>query len=319
MDKIIVLIIILIIHCIADNNAQSHILPSGAKLDIYLPKGDRHPSRCAMLIMPGGCYNGIVMNNEGILPAKKCNEDGIPAFVLSYHTRVKFPVPLNDAEEAMLDIKDNAGIYRINPERIGVMGFSAGGHLAATLSTLGKEGCVPAFAVLFYPVISMYDSITHLASRNNIIGSNASDSLKELLSCYQQVAASTPPTFITHGKKDRTVTIKNSQLYFNALKNAGVSAVFHTESNGIHGYSGDVFSETTWMDDYQRFFESLFKTQITVDIKLHDINLTQLNMVMKKELNLDNSINISPRFNLLGRTIKCVPVPPGVYLNQNTQ
>ena len=319
MIKIIILLIILLTHLTAENNSQAHILPGGAKLDIYLPRGDRHPSQCAMLIIPGGSYNGIVMNNEGILPAKKCNEDGIPAFVLSYHTRTKFPVPLNDAKEAMKYIRDNASTLKINPKRVGAMGFSAGGHLTATLSTLSKDSCVPDFAVLFYPVISMYDSITHQVSRNNLIGKQASDSLKALLSSYLQVTASTPPTFITHGDKDKTVPIKNSQLYYSALKTAGVSAVFHTEPNGVHGYNGNVFSGTTWMDDYQRFFESLFKTQICGDINLQNSHVPRSKRVIQKRLNIDYKGNLTPGFDLLGKTIICNSLLPGLYINRSTQ
>jgi acetyl esterase/lipase len=317
MNNVILLLFILIAHCFAGSKFQTHILPGGAKLDIYLPRGDRHTSQCAMLVIPGGSYNGIVMKNEGILPAQKCNEDGIPAFVLSYHTRVKFPIPLNDAEEAMEYIRDNSGTLRINPKRVGTMGFSAGGHLAATLGTIGKKVCRPDFSVLFYPIISMYDSITHHTSRNNIIGKNAPDSLKELLSCYLQVSASTSPTFITHGNKDKTVSIKNSRLYYNALKSAGISVVFHTELNGVHGYNGNVFSGTTWMDDYQRFFELLFKTHLYVDMKLHSKCLLRPSKrVVRKELILTNKINLSPQINLLGRTIFHTPGLPGVYLNR---
>ena len=292
----------------------THNLPGGARLDIKLPSGNRHPSKCAMLIIPGGSYHSIVMENEGLLPAQKCNDEGMPAFILSYHTRTMHPVPLHDAEEAMEFIRSNADKYEIDQRRVGVMGFSAGGHLSATLCTLGKDSTMPYFALLFYPIISMFDSVTHAGSRNNIIGSEAPDSLKMLLSCNLQVTASTPPTFITHGDADKTVSIKNSQMYYDAFVAAGVLAVFHTEKSGIHGYDGDVYDGTTWIDEYQTFFESVLNSNVTKTLEIGNTLLTQKYMTYQKSVRIKNNDGTFSFVNLLGKREYYTPDASGLSL-----
>ncbi len=187
---------------------------------------------------------------EGVDIAKWLNSMGVSAFVVKYRLPVNYPqtwIALADAQRAMRLVRNNAAACGIDPARIGVVGFSAGGHLASQLETrpsamtspsgdqIDKLDARPDFGVLMYPVISMDSSIAHAGSRNNLLGSNPSAADVTLWSSEKQVTSSTPPTFIGVSKKDTTVNPQNSVVFDNALKAANVPEELHMYTDGRHG------------------------------------------------------------------------------------
>jgi acetyl esterase/lipase len=200
--------------------------------------------------MPGGAYSLLAFDLEGVDIAKWLNSLGVTAFIVKYRLPVDYPqtwIALADAQRAMRLVRDNAAACGIDPARIGVVGFSAGGHLASQLETrpsaatspsvdaIDGVDARPAFGVLMYPVISMDPSITHTGSRNNLIGSSPSAADVTLYSSEKQVTASTPPTFIGVSKKDTGVNPQNSVVFDNALKAAQVPEELHLYNDGAHG------------------------------------------------------------------------------------
>lgn len=213
----------------------------------YAPGVDR-AAGAAVIVCPGGGYGFLSWEREGIAYAKWLNTLGVTAFILK--SRLKeygHPAPLQDAARALRTVRARAAEYRLDPTRIGIMGSSAGGHLAATLSTLfdhadsrtGAEldtlGARPDFAILLYPVISMVDGVAHAGSRYNLLGPNPSSDQIALLSAEQQVTAQTPPTLLIHTQADQAVLIENSIRYFQALTAAQVPAEFYAFEKGGHG------------------------------------------------------------------------------------
>lgn len=170
------------------------------------------------------------------------NAKGIAAFVLKYRlpdpisSTTPDKVPLMDAKQAMRIVRARAAEWNVNPNKIGIMGFSAGGHLASTLSTHFDEDTRPNFSILIYPVISMDKNITHMGSRNNLIGKNPADAMIKLYSNELQVTANTPPTFLIHATDDDAVPVENSLLYYQALKNNKVPTEMHIYPTGGHGF-----------------------------------------------------------------------------------
>lgn len=210
----------------------------------------QRPNGAAALIMPGGAYSLLAFDLEGVDIAKWLNSIGVTAFIVKYRLPVDYPqtwIALADAQRAMRLVRDNAAACGIDPARIGVVGFSAGGHLASQLETrpsaatspsvdaIDRVDARPAFGVLMYPVISMDPSITHTGSRNNLIGSSPSAADVILYSSEKQVTASTPPTFIGVSKKDTGVNPQNSVVFDNALKAAQVPEELHLYNDGAHG------------------------------------------------------------------------------------
>ena len=208
-------------------------------------------NKTGVLVIPGGGYSILATNHEGHDIAKAFNSIGVTAFVLKYRLPNdscmynKEWVPFLDAQAAMKHIRDNAIEYGINPDKIGVIGFSAGGHLASTLATqyqlnitdLGsRTNARPNFAILGYPVISMEDSIVHKGSRNNLIGNDASSATKEQFSSHLQVSRFTPPTFLFHAKDDKTVSVANSIKMKAALDAQKVPAELMLMEKGGHGF-----------------------------------------------------------------------------------
>lgn len=208
--------------------------PGGPTLAAYLPVT---PSGTAVLVCPGGGYGALAMDHEGKQVAEWFNSLGVAAFVLKYRhaPKVKHPEPLNDALTAMGMIRGHAAEYGIRPDRIGVMGFSAGGHLAATVSTHAPANLRPNFAVLVYPVISFTTKYTHQGSKRNLLGDNPDPVLVQDLSNELAVTSYTPPTFLFHTDDDTVVPAQNSVLYYMALKAAGVPAELHIYAHGRHG------------------------------------------------------------------------------------
>lgn len=217
-------------------------------LSVYLPE---KPNGAAVVICPGGSYKNLYIYGEGLKVAKWFNSLGITAFILKYRLpsdeimKDKTIGPLQDAQESIRFIRRNAAKWGINSQKVGVIGFSAGGHLASTLSTHYNEvvykavdtvSARPDFSILVYPVISMDDKITHKMSKNNLLGSTPSQELIEKYSNDKQINATTPPTFIAHAIDDKSVLVENSMQYFLGLKMNNVPCEAHFYQTGKHGF-----------------------------------------------------------------------------------
>lgn len=216
-------------------------------MSVYLPAKGK-ATGAAVLICPGGGYSILAASHEGSDLAKWFNERGIAGIVLKYRlpnakamTR-QHEVPLMDAMQAMKLIRKNASAWQIDPGKIGVMGFSAGGHLAATLSThyhrgeRGTEEAKPDFSILMYPVITFSKLNTHIGSRKNLLGADSTAALVEYYSNELQVDEKTPPAFLVHSEDDKAVPIENSINYYLALKKFKIPAEAHFYPEGGHGY-----------------------------------------------------------------------------------
>jgi|SRR5579883_3127197 len=202
----------------------------------------------AVVVCPGGGYMHLAMDHEGDQVARWLNSLGVSAFVLKYRLGPKYhhPVELGDAQRAIRTVRWRAAEYRVAPDRIGIMGFSAGGHLASTAGThfdagnasaadpIDRVGSRPDFLVLGYPVIS-FGPFAHKGSLRALLGDNPDPKLVELLSNELQVTAQTPPTFLFHTTEDKTVPVENSVLFYMALRKAGVPAEMHIYERGPHG------------------------------------------------------------------------------------
>jgi len=248
---------------LADDEMQTEVIPlrpgdtpapveerdgGASSLAVFLPDASV-ATGAAVLVCPGGGYGFIANNHEGVLIAQWFNERGVAAFVLRYRHApyYRHPAPLEDAQRAMRIIRARATEWQVDPGRIGVMGFSAGGHLATTLGTHYDAGnpeatdtierlfCRPDFLILCYPVITTYPPYAHIGSRDNLLGENPSPALVELLANERQVTADTPPAFLFHTDNDAGVPPENSVLFYLALKKAGVPAELHIYADGPHG------------------------------------------------------------------------------------
>ncbi len=233
-------------------------------LTVYLPPADK-ANGTAVLICPGGGYAMLAFDHEGNAIGSWLNEHGIAGIVLKYRMpsdRImenKSVGPLQDVQEAMRIIRRNAEKWHINPGKVGVMGFSAGGHLASTLSTHYAEkvyavkdntSARPDFSLLIYPVITMDTTFTHMGSRNNLIGRNPSSVLTRHFSNELQITSETPPTFLVHSTDDRTVPVMNSIEYYKGLLGDRVVAEMHIFQKGGHGYgmAPEGATESSWPD-----------------------------------------------------------------------
>ncbi len=215
-------------------------------IQIYLPEKSK-ATGTAVIIFPGGGYRINAIKHEGWDVAAFFAENGIAAFVVKYRlpdsATMTDPAagPLQDAQQAISLVRENAKAYGINPNKIGVMGFSAGGHLAATASTLYKyskkpKAVRPDFSILIYPVISFTDSIGHKGSRENLIGKKPSEENKIRFSNELQVTEKTPPAFLAHAKDDKAVPFSNSVVYADALKKNKVPVEVVLVKKGGHGF-----------------------------------------------------------------------------------
>jgi acetyl esterase/lipase len=217
-------------------------------ITLYMPPNTTGPMT-AVIVAPGGSYRSLSMNKEGRIPATYLNSLGIAAFVLKYRLgpRYRHPVELGDMQRAIRTVRSRAAEWHIAPDKIGVMGFSAGGHLASTASTFFDSGSTtpmdaidrassrPDFAVLGYPVITLSEAWTHQVSRTMLLGEKVDVDLARRLSTDTRVSAETPPTFLFHTYADTTVPVENSIYYFLALRKAGVPAEMHIFKDGAHG------------------------------------------------------------------------------------
>jgi acetyl esterase/lipase len=217
-------------------------------LTIYLPAPPQ-ATGAAIVICPGGGYSGLAMDHEGHQVARLLTSRGVAALILKYRLgpRYHHPAMQQDVLQAIRYARWNADELMIRKDRIGVMGFSAGGHLASTAATLFDAGNVsspapidavssrPDFAVLVYPVIAMNEDITHKGSQRHLLGDSPAPDLLTKLSTEKQVTASTPPTFLFHTTEDTAVPPENSVRFYLALKTAGVPAELHIFQKGQHG------------------------------------------------------------------------------------
>ena len=211
-----------------------------------LPKGSG--SGTAVVICPGGGYQNLSMDKEGYAVAKWLNGLGVSGFVLKYRLgpRYHHPIELGDAQRAIRTVRSHAAEYGLQADRIGIMGFSAGGHLASTAGThfdagdasatdaIDRASSRPDFLVLCYPVIS-FGTFAHVGSRRNLLGDNPDPKVVENLSNELQVTKDTPPTFLFHTTTDATVPVENSVMFYSALRKAGVPAELHIYERGPHG------------------------------------------------------------------------------------
>ncbi len=218
------------------------------ELRVYLPE-EAQATGAGIVICPGGGYGALAMDHEGHQVAKWLNRIGVAGFVLKYRLgrRYQHPAPLQDAQRAMRYVRAHAKEWKIDPHRLGIMGFSAGGHLASTVAThfdagdpnsddpIERESCRPDFAVLCYPVISFTESFGHSGSKRNLLGPNPDPKLVENLSNEKQVTAETPPTFLFHTGADAGVPVENSLAFYQALRKAKVPAELHIYQDGPHG------------------------------------------------------------------------------------
>jgi acetyl esterase/lipase len=233
-------------------------------LAVSLPPADK-ATGAAVVVCPGGGYAGLAMGYEGLEVGEWLNTFGVAAFVLKYRhkgTGYQHPAPLDDAQRAIRTVRARAAEWRVDPARIGILGFSAGGHLASSAGThfddgnkdasdpIERVGCRPDFLVLCYPVISFVAPVTHQGSRKNLLGDNPDPKLVELMSSELQVTSETPPTFLFHTDADKGVPPQNSVLFYLALKKAGVPAEMHIYEKGPHGVglAKDRPALATWPD-----------------------------------------------------------------------
>ena len=218
-------------------------------LTVFSPSADK-ANGTAVIICPGGGYGILAIDHEGYNVAKRFNEIGVTAFVLKYRLPSdeimvdKTYALLQDAEQAIYLVRKNAKKYRIKSNKIGIMGFSAGGHLASTLlahytdikiTDAEKINLRPDFAALIYPVISFEQSV-HTGTMKNLLGPNPGEQLKHYFSADQNVNKKTPPTFLVHAKDDKSVPVANSILLNDALKSNGVKTEIYLYEQGGHGF-----------------------------------------------------------------------------------
>jgi acetyl esterase/lipase len=245
-------------------------------LTVFLPPKGKG-NGMAVVVCPGGGYSYVTMGHEGIEVARLLNEMGVAAFVLKYRlpsdeTMIDKTIgPLQDAQRAIQLVRQRGSEWGINPARVGILGFSAGGHLASTAGTHFGKAVIdnpanialrPDFMVLLYPVISFSDSIGHQRSRENLIGKNPPAALIQEYSNELQVTAQTPPAFIVHAEDDRTVPVANSIHFYESLLHNKVPAELHIYPAGGHGFG--LHNPTTkdqWAERMQNWFASLFETK----------------------------------------------------------
>jgi acetyl esterase/lipase len=233
-------------------------------LTAYLPEPDKAVGT-AVVICPGGAYAGLATDHEGRQFARWFNSFGVAAFVLEYRHRGRgygHPAPLQDAQRAIRTVRAGADRWHVAPNRIGIIGFSAGGHLASTVGTHYDRGnpvasdpierisCRPDFLVLCYAVIAFGEPYAHSHSQQNLIGPNADAALVRSLSNEKQVTAATPPTFLFHTDEDKGVPPEHSVRFYLALQRAGVPAEMHIYRTGPHGVglAANVPGTRTWPD-----------------------------------------------------------------------
>jgi acetyl esterase/lipase len=234
----------------------------------YIPA---KPNGTAVIICPGGGYGILAIDKEGTNVAKKFNEVGITAFVLKYRLPSdlimddKSMGPLQDAMQAIYLVRKNANVWGINPAKIGVMGFSAGGHLAASLSVHYNDMKVqnqenislrPNFSLLIYPVIN-FGSYAHAGSVKNLVGDQPTDAQRRYFSAELHINAQTPPTFLVHANNDGSVPVRNSLAYDEALAKNKVPSEMHIYQAGGHGFGlNNTTTKENWFETLKNWMRT---------------------------------------------------------------
>lgn len=241
-------------------------------LEVYLPSPEKSTG-AAVLIVPGGGYGVIAYTHEGIDIAKEFNSFGVAAFVLKYRLPSdkimsdKTIGPLQDAQQAIKTIRMRAAEWKIDTTKVGILGFSAGGHLASTAGTHFSKAVIenkenislrPDFMVLVYPVISLSDSLMHKGSRDNLLGSSPGEALVRKFSNDLQITPQTPPTLLVHAGDDKAVKVGNSIKFYEGLIKNQVPAEMHLYPAGGHGF-GQVQGRTPdrWTDRVQHWLKGI--------------------------------------------------------------
>lgn len=216
------------------DDAKQNFKPS---IRVFLPKAAK-ANGMAVVILPGGGYSHLAMDHEGYDWAPFFNEKGIAVVVLKYRMpHENREVPISDAKEALRITREHAAQWHIDPAKVGIMGSSAGGHLATTVATHSEGATAPNFQILFYPVVSMQSGVTHQGSRDNMIGRRPSYELANAYSNARQVNSSTSPAIMLLSDDDSVVPAQNSAEYYLALKQAGVKkSAIHVYPSGGHGW-----------------------------------------------------------------------------------
>ncbi|MBM4070142.1 MAG: alpha/beta hydrolase [Planctomycetes bacterium] len=218
------------------------------KVTVYLPEKDK-ANGAAVIICPGGGYGFLAMDHEGHQIARWLNSLGVAGIILQYRIapRYRHPAPLQDAQRAVRYARAHAARWGIDPKRIGILGFSAGGHLASTAGThfdagnpdatddIDKQSSRPDFMVLVYPVITFKGPHAHMGSRFNLLGKDAADDLVDSLCNDKQVNKTTPPAFLAHTSEDTGVPPENSVAFYLALRKFNIPAELHVYEKGRHG------------------------------------------------------------------------------------
>ena len=220
---------------------------SKAKLTVHLPE---KPNGAAIVICPGGGYGGLVTKGEGHGIAEWLNAQGIAGIVLEYRLPAGRPyVPLLDVQQAIRTVRAHAAEWALDPKKVGIIGFSAGGHLASTATVhfdldegkntdpIARQSSRPDFAILIYPVISMEEGV-HRGSKKNLMGETPAAGLPDYFSSQKHVTAATPPAFLAHALDDKVVPIENSRVFYEAQKKAGLPTRLVELPNGGHGLNG---------------------------------------------------------------------------------
>jgi acetyl esterase/lipase len=240
-------------------------------ITIHMPEAN---CGTAVIICPGGGYGNLALGHEGRDIAEWFNSMGIVAAVLEYRMSrggYRHPVPLMDAQRAMRTVRSRARELGVDPSHIGIMGFSAGGHLASTLGThfdrgnpdaadpIERVGCRPDFMILCYPVIAFGEPFTHKGSQNNLIGKHPEEELVRSLSSEKQVTGDTPPAFLFHTEEDTAVPLQNSAVFYEALRQAGVPAMLKVYPKGRHGLglARQVEGTREWPDECAKWLREM--------------------------------------------------------------
>jgi acetyl esterase/lipase len=235
-----------------DNGAPGAVTkPQDEPVLFVYPASADTATGAAVIVCPGGGYGHLAMDHEGHQIAERLNSFGVSAFVLRYRhagTGHHHPIPLGDGQRAIRLVRSRAKEWKIDPSKIGVLGFSAGGHLVSTLGThfdavdakaadlIDQASSRPDFMILIYPVITMTEDFGHAGSKKNLLGENPDPALARSLSSEHQVKNDSPPAFLIHTSGDKGVPPQNSLVFYDALQRAGVPAELHIYQNGGHGF-----------------------------------------------------------------------------------
>ena len=215
------------------DDSKQNFKPS---IRVFLPDASKATGR-AVVCCPGGGYSHLATDHEGYDWASFFNDRGIALIVLKYRMpHANTDVPISDAKEALRVVRENAEKWNINPKKVGIMGSSAGGHLATTVATHSDTLTAPAFQILFYPVVTFDYKYTHKGSRHGLIGEQAPQEQVDLYSNEKQVTSTTPPAIMLLSDDDRVVPSQNSVNYYLALKRHGIKAAMHIYPSGGHGW-----------------------------------------------------------------------------------